>query len=238
MPTTIRRRSLGYDVQVAQGILDITADGIFGPITEQAVRRFQVSKSLKNDGIVGPKTWAALFEHAVATRRRFAAERSRGRIHYNVWLVPQMKNMACWYASAIMVRYWRRELGQMTTPGEYAPDEVPATVRLHKQNNGLPWSQIVAFARLMGLRSTPRGLVSMSPMFIHDLLRDHGPLWVPLEWSSGGGHVVVIVGISANGSEVDINDPWPVGRGKRDKKDMLWLNQHVSTAADRPILYA
>ena len=77
----------------------------------------------------------------------------------------------------------------------------------------------------------------MSPMFIHDLLKDHGPLWVPLEWADGGGHIVVITGISTDGSEVEINDPWPVGRGKRDKKDMLWLNNHVSTAADRPILY-
>ena len=35
-------------------------DGGFGPITKAAVVAFQVSKSLATDGIVGPRTWAAL----------------------------------------------------------------------------------------------------------------------------------------------------------------------------------
>jgi len=36
-------------------------DGIFGPSTEGAVKRFQQSKGLRPDGIVGPQTWSALF---------------------------------------------------------------------------------------------------------------------------------------------------------------------------------
>ena len=36
------------------------ADGDFGAKTEAAVKQFQKSKGLKVDGIVGPKTWAAL----------------------------------------------------------------------------------------------------------------------------------------------------------------------------------
>ncbi len=36
-------------------------DGHFGPATETAVKSFQKAHSLKVDGHVGPKTWAALF---------------------------------------------------------------------------------------------------------------------------------------------------------------------------------
>jgi len=38
------------------------ADGIFGPKTKQGVIAFQTSRGLGADGIVGPKTWAALGE--------------------------------------------------------------------------------------------------------------------------------------------------------------------------------
>lgn len=40
--------------------LSITADGIFGPQTKQAVINFQRSNNLAADGIVGPNTWRKL----------------------------------------------------------------------------------------------------------------------------------------------------------------------------------
>lgn len=36
------------------------SDGIFGPLTEEAVKEFQQAKGLPADGIVGARTWAAL----------------------------------------------------------------------------------------------------------------------------------------------------------------------------------
>jgi peptidoglycan hydrolase-like protein with peptidoglycan-binding domain len=39
---------------------EVVADGIFGPLTDAAVRAFQGEKLLVVDGIVGPRTWAAL----------------------------------------------------------------------------------------------------------------------------------------------------------------------------------
>ncbi|NJR71036.1 MAG: peptidoglycan-binding protein [Synechococcales cyanobacterium CRU_2_2] len=42
------------------GVFGLTADGIFGPTTELAVRVFQTRAFLENDGIVGPQTWQVL----------------------------------------------------------------------------------------------------------------------------------------------------------------------------------
>ncbi len=56
----LRKGDMGDSVRVLQKALAITADGDFGPATEKAVKKFQASKGLGADGLVGPKTWAAL----------------------------------------------------------------------------------------------------------------------------------------------------------------------------------
>ncbi len=57
---TLRRGSRGDLVKAVQGKIGIAADGLFGPGTEAAVRRFQRGKNVVADGIVGPKTWALI----------------------------------------------------------------------------------------------------------------------------------------------------------------------------------
>lgn len=58
--TTLRNGCRGDEVATLQRRLNLIPDGIFGPITDEAVRDFQRSHNLVVDGIVGPKTWAAL----------------------------------------------------------------------------------------------------------------------------------------------------------------------------------
>lgn len=72
--TPLRSGSRGDNVLLIQDYLNtiarayplplITADGIFGPATENAVRAFQRLFGLTEDGIVGPRTW----ERIVAVR--------------------------------------------------------------------------------------------------------------------------------------------------------------------------
>jgi len=59
IPPTVRRGSRGDVVAMLQRELGIAADGIFGPVTEGAVRTLQAAYGLTVDGICGPKTWAA-----------------------------------------------------------------------------------------------------------------------------------------------------------------------------------
>ena len=44
------------------GYKDVTMDGCYGPKTQAAVRAFQQSRGIGNDGMVGPVTWAKLQE--------------------------------------------------------------------------------------------------------------------------------------------------------------------------------
>lgn len=62
---TIRKGAKGEAVKLAQTLLNahgfhLRVDGIFGVVTESAVLEYQALNNLKADGIIGPKTWAAL----------------------------------------------------------------------------------------------------------------------------------------------------------------------------------
>ena len=59
--------SQGELVAHVQKALEVTADGVFGPQTDAAVRSYQASAGLEVDGIVGLATWGALFEQNTAS---------------------------------------------------------------------------------------------------------------------------------------------------------------------------
>ena len=61
----VRRGDNIFPVRPLQQLLrarnhPVAVDGIFGPLTEAAVKAFQQSKGLTADGIVGPNTWPKL----------------------------------------------------------------------------------------------------------------------------------------------------------------------------------
>ncbi|MCA0991992.1 MULTISPECIES: peptidoglycan-binding protein [Bacillales] len=61
---TLVQGDRGHQVQALQeelgGYYNYTVDGIYGPITEQAVRAFQADNGLSVDGIAGKNTWSVL----------------------------------------------------------------------------------------------------------------------------------------------------------------------------------
>lgn len=64
MPT-LRFGSAGTSVRIMQRLLvsngyGIEIDGVFGPLTEAAIKAFQNQRSLSVDGVVGQKTWSEL----------------------------------------------------------------------------------------------------------------------------------------------------------------------------------
>lgn len=62
---TLRTGSRGLEVVHLQRLLTregypLNPDGVFGEMTDKAVRVFQLSQGLTDDGVVGPRTWRAL----------------------------------------------------------------------------------------------------------------------------------------------------------------------------------
>lgn len=69
-----KRGSRGDIVRQIQRALHLIQDGIYGPITEEAVKAFQCEKGLKVDGIVGPLTLALLIPTRFKKSKRVITE--------------------------------------------------------------------------------------------------------------------------------------------------------------------
>ena len=63
----LRVGSQGDLVAHVQTKLGVASDGIFGPQTDAAVRKYQLAAGLDVDGIVGLNTWSSLFDQAGAS---------------------------------------------------------------------------------------------------------------------------------------------------------------------------
>jgi peptidoglycan hydrolase-like protein with peptidoglycan-binding domain len=71
-PPNLRKGSRGGDVREAQlrlnrwittsgaSLSPLKVDGVFGPLVDAVVKEFQRKQGLTDDGVIGPRTWAAL----------------------------------------------------------------------------------------------------------------------------------------------------------------------------------
>ena len=61
----VQNGNQGHPIRALQFLLQahghiLAVDGMFGPVTEAAVKAFQTGKGMTADGIVTPQTWSAL----------------------------------------------------------------------------------------------------------------------------------------------------------------------------------
>jgi peptidoglycan hydrolase-like protein with peptidoglycan-binding domain len=115
---TLRERDQNDAVRGAQYLLRshgsaISPDGDFGPATAQAVRQFQSSRGLSDDGVVGPDTWRAL---AVTVGPGSTGEAVRGVQSFGLMLIVDQP--------------------LLVVDGDYGP-ETEARIRLFQQLWGL-----------------------------------------------------------------------------------------------------
>ncbi|HEY7076758.1 MAG TPA: peptidoglycan-binding protein [Solirubrobacteraceae bacterium] len=115
----LKAGSHGKRVATVQRWLGLHADGVFGPATRRAVKRFQRRHHLTADGIVGPATWRAL-KRAHAARRGGGAGRG---------------------SRAAAVRVLQRALG-ITADGIFGPG-TQAAVKSFQRAHGLTADGIV-----------------------------------------------------------------------------------------------
>lgn len=82
----LQRGDTGNDVRTAQtaliraGYAPGRADGIFGSNTERAVKQFQRVLGLRQDGIIGPRTWEFLQPFALESDPDVLRRGSRGNM--------------------------------------------------------------------------------------------------------------------------------------------------------------
>ncbi len=188
-------------------------------------------------GLVAQRLVAAVEAHLHAMRRSASrassaygfrvARAAKGRIdlHYEVPLVAQTTEMSCWAAAAAMVVGWRDQMAVDT-------EEIArGTGRWEAYREGLQPDDVATLARVWELTiEAPRTYASAD---LETLLRRCGPLWVGQ--ADPDLHVICVVGVSgdgtANGTQVQVNDPWPPGRGERYSLTLGELAGNFHTAA-------
>ncbi len=100
----LKKGSRGEEVKVVQTKLFLMADGIFGPLTEEAVREFQKANGLVVDGIVGVNTWNALDKLSAPSLKR--SKRNIKEIILHCADTPEGKDF-----TVSQIRSWHLECG-------------------------------------------------------------------------------------------------------------------------------
>lgn len=209
---------------------NLVPDGIFGGLTDTAVRRFQTDKWLVVDGIAGQCTQNALYD-----RETYPP------ILHTIAALAQPTNSTCWATSTAMINASNVPAVIAITP----PDLIGGSGGLRNSSatdnpdtTGVPYARAhnLAYFRPM----------SWAVSALRDQLRS-GPLMFDMLWDASryvqglgsAGHMIVVVGIrgdddpSGKGTTLRIHDPWPPNQGSVYSQNHFRWMQEVPTRTYR-----
>lgn len=123
----------------------------------------------------------------------------------HVPLIAQQKSMTCWFASACMVKCYKK---MQTVTG--LPD-------YYNANLGLQPLEVTKLAKVEGFQIIQHSRNKFTVETLITTLRNHGPLWVNTINTQLNQHAIVLTGASNQYGfdEVLFNDPGPVGVGEK-----------------------
>jgi peptidoglycan hydrolase-like protein with peptidoglycan-binding domain len=190
---------------------NLNPDGIFGPLTNSALRNFQTSRRINADCIVGPVTRCVLR----------GGWRPPPTVH-NVRRIPQPTESTCWAAATAMIKNSSVPAVIAATPAHLVA-QGGGTFNFSAGPDNVSGNQ--EFARAHGLRyHAPMSWYV--PAFVSLIQRSAAMLsmlWRANEYASGSGspgHRIVVFGIDSDGNPdgegtlLHYHDPWPPNQGK------------------------
>ena len=234
----LQRGSRGAEVVRLQKALNanltpspnLVPDGVFGGLTDAAVRRFQTLKWLVVDGIAGQCT-----QNAVYGRETYTP------ILHTIAALSQPTTTTCWATSTAMINA-SNVLGVVarTPPALIASDGglLNSSETDNPDTTGVPYAAAhnLAYFRPM----------SWSVAGLRDRLKG-GPLMFDMLWDAAryvqglgsSGHMIVVVGMrgdddgTGKGTTLRIHDPWPPNIGEVYSQNHFRWMQEVPTRTYR-----
>lgn len=107
----LKKSCRGEDVKQLQRALHCYPDGIFGDLTAEAVREFQLEQGLGVDGIVGERTWEALFPASTATTATSKKPLAKSKRSINLIVVHCTATIEGKDYSVAEIRRWHLKRG-------------------------------------------------------------------------------------------------------------------------------
>ena len=127
---TYREGSRGTVVALIQKKIGCYPDGIFGPLTTEALKAYQREHSLTPDGIAGPRTLAAMGIEAV-TPQTGASSAALSQV------------TACYGGKTLTLRKSKRRIDEIIVHCTATPEGQPRTVeQIRQQHKAQGWSDI------------------------------------------------------------------------------------------------